>query len=94
MKEGLWFKCKYCKNPKDPKGKFACRTPFSVETILPPRGHVSKKSHQDNVAAASKVAGSALKDLFAKAEVNPQPDMTSKASASTKDEEQPKQKPQ
>ena len=46
IEAGKWFLFKYCTNPRDPEGKFACRTPFSSEEIVSARaGHCQKKIH-------------------------------------------------
>ena len=49
MKLGLrrWFKCRYCRNPKDDEGRFSCRTAFSSEQICGRAGHCGLKTHAD-----------------------------------------------
>ena len=44
---GKWFQCKFCKNPKDPEGKFWGRTAFSEEAITGKQGHLNTKTHRE-----------------------------------------------
>ena len=54
LEDGKFFKCKFCKNPRDAENKFCCRTPFSAVQITGKSGHMESKTHKENKDAAQK----------------------------------------